>query len=143
MHPPPHGQGGAPLTNDQKQLINDTLSKFDADSLTESDAISIVTAFQEAGIQPGKELAKVMEAAGFDAKRVGDLADVQGPPPGQGKGPDGIGNGINLSEEALKELYTLLDQYYADDITESDRNNLRNSISELLGSENSIFSVTA
>ncbi len=140
MPPPPRGQGEASLTDDQKQLITDTLSKFDADSLTESDATSIVSSFQEAGIQPGRELAEAMEAAGFDAKAVGDMAGVQGPPPG---GPQGQSGGINISEELLEELYTLLDQYYAEETTDVDRSSLMDTISELLGSENSIFSAKA
>ncbi|MCP3671663.1 MAG: hypothetical protein GY814_14785 [Gammaproteobacteria bacterium] len=140
MPPPPHGHGGASLTDDQKQLITDTLSKFDADSLTESDATSIVSSFQEAGIQPGMELAQAMEAAGFDAKAVGDMAGVQGPPPGGSQGQSG---GINISEELLEELYTLLDQYYAEETTDVDRSSLMDTISKLLGSENSIFSAKA
>ncbi len=133
----PRGQGGTSLTEDQKQLINDTLSKFDADSLTESDAISIVSSFQEAGIQPGRELAQTMEAAGFDAKGVGDMAGIQGPPPG---GPQGQGGGFNINDEVLEELYTLLDQYYAEETTNTDRSSLMDSIRELLGSEDSILS---
>ncbi len=140
MPHPPRGQGGASLTDDQKQLITDTLNQFDADSLTEADATSIVSSFQEAGIQPGKELAQVMETAGFDAKIVGDMAGVQGPPPG---GPQGQGGGININEELLEELYTLLDQYYAEETTDVDRSSLTDSIRTLLGSEDSIFSAKA
>lgn len=140
MPPPPRPQGGASLSDDQKQLISDTLSQFDVDNLTEADAQSIVSTFQEAGIQPGKALAEAMEVAGFDAKSVGDLAGVQGPP--QGRGPGG-GGGVNFSEEVMKELYELLDQYYAEGVSETDQNSLLSSIQELFGSETQMFSAKA
>ncbi len=140
MPPPPRMQSAASLTEDQTQLINDTLSQFDAENLTETDAKSIVSIFQEAGIQPGKSLADAMDAAGFDAKALGDLARPQGPPP---SGPQGQSGGINLSDDALKELYTLLDEYYSENASASDKSGLENSIQELLGSASSIFSAKA
>lgn len=140
MPPPLRGQGGASLSNEQKQLISETLSEFDVENLTESDAQSIVSVFQEAGIQPGRELAEAMDNAGFDARAVGEMAGTQRPPPG---GPQRQGEGINLSEEVLEDLYALLDQYYAEGATDVDRNSLTDSIRSLLGSETSIFSAKA
>jgi len=138
--PPPRGQGAASLSEEQKELISETLSDFDADNLTASDASTIVSIFQEAGIQPGAELAEAMGSAGFDARTVGDLAGVQGPPPGAGAGQN---SDFNVSEDALVELYDLLEQYYAEETSEADKNTLLGSIEALLGEESSIFSASA
>ncbi|MBT6878073.1 MAG: hypothetical protein HOA22_00915 [Gammaproteobacteria bacterium] len=143
MRPPGNGQGGASLTDEQKQLISDTLSEYDADSLTEADATSIVSAFQDAGIQPGKGLAETMEAAGFDARAVGEMADVQGPPPGQGLGPQEKDGGINLSEDMMEELYTLLEQYYSEETADEERSSLMNAIRGVMGQEDNLFSASA
>lgn len=79
---PPPSVGGsstqASLSLEQQQVIEDTLSNYDASNLSESDAQSIVSAFSEAGITPSKELAETMESLGFSAREVGDLAGVSG-----------------------------------------------------------------
>lgn len=64
------------LSTDQKTLIEETLSQYDADSLSAEDAAAIVEAFTEAGIEPSKALESAMSASGFDAKEVGNLAGV-------------------------------------------------------------------
>jgi len=78
------------LTTDQKELIEETLSQYDASSLSAEDAQAIVEAFAEAGIEPSKGLESAMSASGFDAKEIGDLAGagqagggrpMGGPPP--------------------------------------------------------------
>ena len=79
--------GGRSLSAEQTSIIEDTLSKYDANNLSQSDAQEIVKSFQEAGIAPSKALESAMSASGFDAKQVGDLAGVgrgerpMGPPP--------------------------------------------------------------
>ena len=144
MQQPSYGLAGASLSSDQKQLISDTLSEFDVNNLTSEDALSIVSTFADAGIQAGRELAETMEAAGFDARTVGEMAGVQGPPPGQGPPSGGQGNssGFNLSEELIQDLYTLLDQYYAENTTDEERSTLMESVRDLLGSEESMFSAS-
>lgn len=62
------------LTDEQKALIESTLSGFDSDNLTQDQAIEIVETFASAGINPGKELADTLAEAGFDAREIGDLA---------------------------------------------------------------------
>lgn len=72
------------LSTEQKDFIEQTLSQFDADALSEEDARSIIETFKEAGIQPGKQLESAMAASGFDAKQVGDLGGAgERPPSGQ------------------------------------------------------------
>jgi hypothetical protein len=71
----------------QLETISSVLENYDADNLSQSDAQSIVAAFEDAGIEPSAELASEMEEAGFDAKEVGSLAGVQGSGPGGGMPP--------------------------------------------------------
>ena len=92
-------------SSSQSETISSVLENYDADNLTESDAQAIVAAFQEAGIEPSKELEAAMEEAGFDAQEVGTLANVgQGgtpPPP-----PAGGGEEISSAEEVFDSLDT-------------------------------------
>ena len=112
MPMPSHQQtNGASLSGDQKQLISDTLSKFDANNLTESDAKSIAATFSDAGIRPGKDMAEAMAASGFDARTVGEMAGAQLPPRGgsMGQPPEGMNNsGLNIDQEKMKEIFSLL-----------------------------------
>ncbi|GLX78681.1 hypothetical protein tinsulaeT_20210 [Thalassotalea insulae] len=65
------------LNEQQQLLVTETLKQFDADSLSEQDALAIVEQFSQAGIRPGKALAQTMAIAGFDAAVVGELAGVK------------------------------------------------------------------
>ena len=76
--PPPANTDTASLSDDQTALIQDTLSQFDASNLSAEDANSIVESFSQAGIAPSAEFASVLEEAGFDAREIGDLANVGG-----------------------------------------------------------------
>lgn len=81
---------GSGLTDTQKALIEDTLSEYDVENLSSSDAKEIVSIFEEAGIQPSAALESALSASGVDAKALGDLAGVgaAGGPGGKG-GPGG------------------------------------------------------
>nr|WP_067290331.1 hypothetical protein [Marinobacterium profundum] len=122
----------ASLSAEQRQLIEETLAEFDPDQLTEADALSIVEAFAEAGIQPGREMAQVMSSAGFDAQSIGDLAGMGGaqqrgtppaPPPSQS---------LDISDEMLQTLNTLLNDYYSGDLSEEDQASTLSSITDIL-----------
>ena len=64
------------VSSSQSDEISSILSNYDSSNLSESDAQAIVAAFQDAGIEPSKELESAMEEAGFDAQEVGTLAGV-------------------------------------------------------------------
>ncbi|MFT5814187.1 MAG: hypothetical protein ACI9VT_001947 [Psychroserpens sp.] len=86
--PPPPPRSEQSLTEEQQVFISDTLAEFDTDNLTQEDALSIIETFSQANIQPSAALEKAVSNAGFDAKNIGDLANVsQGnrptPPPKQ------------------------------------------------------------
>ncbi|MDY0250108.1 MAG: hypothetical protein RBR45_08680 [Pseudomonas sp.] len=120
------------ITQDQRKIIEDTLAQYDSQSLTQADASSIVEMFKESGIQPGRALADAMTEFGFDAKSVGDLAGVGGPPPG---GPEMGANAgpaaLNISDSMLQELNELLSEYYSDDLSEESRDATLSAIKEI------------
>jgi len=75
------------LSSSQLETISSVLENYDADNLSQSNAQAIVSAFEDAGIQPSSELVSAMEEAGFDAQEVGSLAGAQGGPNGAGGMP--------------------------------------------------------
>jgi len=122
IQPPPRNEQA--LTDEQQTMLSETLSELDSDNLTEQDALSIVEAFKEAGIQPGKALESAMADLGFDAKEVGELANVEQqdsmPPPPQQSNESitsivdyltelleqKLSNGESLSDEEKEDIYS-------------------------------------
>ncbi|NVJ97925.1 MAG: hypothetical protein HWE25_07225 [Alphaproteobacteria bacterium] len=140
------GQGGfrppppKPLSDDQKNLISETLSNYDPDNLTAEDAKAIATTFRDAGIQPGKELASAMEDAGFDAREVGELAGVK-PPKGPPPPPP---QGQSLNTEGLQAIEDILEDYDLSDLSEEDEEEILSAFEDagLIGKEGSVFNLT-
>jgi len=104
---PPMSRTEQSLTDQQQSLITETLSQFDAENINEADAISIVEAFSEAGIQPGIALEKAMSEFGFDAKTLGELANATGrgdmPPPPPKQSTEEIGSMVDYLKQLLDE----------------------------------------
>lgn len=108
--PPPSGAGGrSDLSEDQTSLIEETLSGYDADNLTESDAASIVEAFAEAGIAPSSAFADKLAEIGFDAREIGDLAGAKPSGAGQPPPPPNASNNLDLTD-AVNYLETLFNE---------------------------------
>tara|TARA_R110002153_G_scaffold5044_3_gene23513 strand:+ start:17253 stop:17720 length:468 start_codon:yes stop_codon:yes gene_type:complete len=110
--PPPSGVGSqSSLTDDQTALIEETLSGYDADNLTESDAASIIEAFADAGIAPSSAFADKLTEVGFDAQEIGGLAGAdragsgQPPPPP----PPSSSGSLDLTD-AVDYLETLFEE---------------------------------
>ena len=105
MPPPPRTEQN--LTSEQQSVISDTLSEFDVDNLTETDALSIVEAFSEAGIKPGIALEKAVSEAGFDARTIGELANISEegsrPPHPPKQSSDEISSMVEYLAELLEE----------------------------------------
>ena len=103
---------GSSLSLEQQTLIEETLAKYNADSLSESDAKEIVEIFKDAGIEPSKEFASALSSVGFDAKEIGDLAGVSGNGgPGGGRpagGPPPPPPSAS-DEEEVDSIYDLLE----------------------------------
>jgi len=109
-----------PLTEQQTQLVSDTLYQYDVDKLTQEDAVEIVEAFKEAGITPGKALAEAMAQFDFDAKQVGELAGVKGneagpPPPPQQD---------SITSEMLDFLSEKLDKYGDGELSQENKESI-------------------
>jgi len=123
--PPPRNEQA--LTDEQQTVLSETLSELDSGNLTEQDALSIVEDFKEAGIQPGKALESAMTDLGFDAKKIGELANVEQqdrmpppPPPPQQRNESitsivdyltelleqKLSDGESLSDEEKEDIYS-------------------------------------
>ncbi len=118
------------LSYEQQQVIDDTLLNYDSNSLSQSDALEIVAAFQDANIKPSKQLADAMSSLGFDAKEVGDLAGVgtdaqnvaqqigamkpHPPPP-----PPSSSEDEEDDEEYYNTVQSLMDSLFSDEEDES------------------------
>ena len=106
--PPPPPRSEQSLTEEQQTFITDTLAEFNADELSEEDALGIIEMFSEANIQPGAALEKVMSSAGFDAKSIGDIAAASDsgrspPPPPPKQSTDEISSMVDYLAELLEE----------------------------------------
>jgi len=128
-----NGNGGAlsgpakqdkPLSEQQTQLVSDTLSQYDVDQLTQEDAVKIVETFKEAGITPGKTLAEAMAQFEFDAKQVGELAGVKsneaGPPPPLQSQPQKD----SITSEMLDFLSEQLDKYGDGELSQENKESI-------------------
>jgi hypothetical protein len=144
MPPPPRTEQN--LTNAQQSVISDTLSEFDVDNLTEADALSIVEAFSEAGIQPGLALEKAVADAGFDAKTIGELANVSEegnrPPPPPKQSSDEISSMVEYLAELLEEK---LASSNSDSLSDEDKQSILAQVFEKFDIEesDSIINTTA
>jgi hypothetical protein len=130
-----------PLSNDQKTLVEETLSAYDADSLTEDDAQAIVQAFKDAGIRPGKELEGLASDLGFDLREVGELAGLEkpdGPPPSPPPGGD------SLNTQDLSTLQSIIDNYDLNDLSEEEEEEIITQLedAELINEQGSLLSLT-
>ncbi len=103
------------LSDDQKDLISSVLEEYDSSSLSAEDASAIVTAFQDAGIQPSRDLANTMSESGFSAREVGELAGVEGPQGGMPPPPPGGMPPSSNDEAEESALSTLLETLLSSD----------------------------
>ncbi len=97
------------ISPEQKSTIESVLSKFDASSLTQSDAQEISDNFKDMGIRPSKELRETIEASGFDADEIRNLnsnSEVRHTPPPP-KIAEDEDEELSVFEEFLEELLEL------------------------------------
>lgn len=75
------------LTDEQKTMVEEIISKYDPENMTEEDHKAMVEEFMEAGIKPSGELRDMLESAGFEipeppgGKRPPMEMEGQGQPP--------------------------------------------------------------
>jgi len=108
-------QNSSSLTTSQKETISSVLEQFDSSNLSSSDAASIIEAFQDAGIEPSKELESAMSAQGFDAQEVGKLGGAGGP-----QGAGGMPPPPPPSDEEEYAISTLLDTLFSTEDDDED-----------------------
>ena len=113
------------LTSAQKSTVQDILSNYDPENISEADAQEIFAAFEEAGISPMKGLKEAIEEAGFDAEDLRTKAGMEGPPPPPPQGPpptEQTSSSIDI--EALQTLQSILDGYDLTALSEEDQQSL-------------------
>lgn len=108
------------ITDEQKEKIKEILANYDAESITEEDAKEIFEAFKEAGITPSKGMKEAIEEAGFDADEIRSLAGFNQPPPP----PETSSRGININQDALQALQTILNDFDLTELSEEEQNEL-------------------
>lgn len=116
------------LTDEQKTKIEEILSNYDADSITEEDAQAIFEAFKEAGITPCAGMKEAIEAAGFDAEELRTLAgENQAPPPPP---PASGAQSTSLNQSALQSLQTILNDFDLTELSEEEQSELLTRLQE-------------
>lgn len=120
------------LTEEQETLISETLSQFDVDNLSEADALNITEAFAEAGIQPGSALEKAVSDSGFDAKNLGDLANIseegsRPPPPPPKQSTEEITSLVDYLAELMEET---LAASSSNELTDEDKQSILSQVFE-------------
>lgn len=113
------------LSAEQQSLISETLSQYDVDNLTEADALSISEAFSEAGIAPSIALEQAVSDSGFDAKTIGDLANVSKegsrPPPPPQQSTEEITSMVDYLAELMEEK---LAESSSNELTDEDKQSI-------------------
>jgi hypothetical protein len=128
------------LTDDQKSTVEDILSQYDPENMTEEDAQEIFDAFREAGIEPGESLKETVEAAGFDLEAF-KPEGPQGPPPPP---PSTSSSSQKISASSLQSLQTILNQYDLSNLSAEDEESLISQFQEAgLLNTGSLFSIEA
>lgn len=108
------------LTDDQKTKIQEILSEYDPENITEETAKEIFEKFREAGITPAKGMKEAIEAAGFDAEKMRSLGMSKDKGPGGAQGAGGMPPPppSELTEEQKDKIDEILSEYDPENITE-------------------------
>jgi len=114
------------LTDEQQSTLNEILSQYDPENLTDEDAKSMMDAIRDAGIRPSREVGQTLEAAGFDMEQLKPPA----PPEGSGMGgpggppPSGAEGSSETEDETSQLISQLLEQIQNGDVSEDDLSSL-------------------
>jgi len=111
-----------PLTEDQKEAVNEIILNYDSSSISELEFETMMTEIKDAGITPSKDLRNILEEAGFEMP--------------ERRGPNGI-----KGEERPKPpefMIELMDQLKSGEISKEELQafiqNLQNESDETSGS---------
>lgn len=116
--PPQPSANSQPISEEKTARLNEILSDYDAENLSNEDALTIVSQINELGIDPGAGLAKIMSGAGFDARTIGDQTNIS---PNGSKSPSPplttivSGSTGTVNKDAMIALNTLIESEGIDD----------------------------
>jgi hypothetical protein len=110
----------AKLSEEQKSAAEEILAQYDPEALSEEDVDAIKQQLRDAGIGPSRDLKDLLQEAGFDAEQFKPKG-----PGGEAGGPGGPGGAPpppaeGLSEEVLKTLASIFEEYDAENLSEDD-----------------------
>jgi hypothetical protein len=117
------------LTDEQKQKVQDILSKFDPNNLTAADAKQIFKAFRDAGIQPGDDLKNAITDAGFDPNKLRSLSRPEGHKHHHSSEGSQASN-TNINVNTLQSLQSILGQYDLTNLSTSQKTEISNQLNQ-------------
>lgn len=98
------------MTDEQKDQLQDILSNYDVENMTDEDKQSLMEEIRDAGIKPGDDLKTALEDAGVE------MAPPP-PPPDGGQPPMG---GPGETGQTSQFLQDFLDKYESGELTDED-----------------------
>lgn len=99
-----------PLTDDQKSIIEEILSQYDPENMTDKDKNSMMEELKDTGIGPNREIMSMVEDAGFEIGKP-----PEGPPPGPPPG-----DSMQQMKEMNPEIAALFEQMKNGEMTEDE-----------------------
>lgn len=99
------------LTDDQKSTLEEILSNYDAENITEDETKSLMDEIKDAGIAPSEESKELIETAGFSMEPPEGEAP-QGPPPEEGA--------MQTMQEMNPEVASIFEQFQNGEIDEDE-----------------------
>ncbi len=120
---PTQGPEGYKLTEDQKIMLDEILSRYDPENLSTEDEKNMRTEFKDAGILPGRELGTALENAGFTVRKPPPMGGPGGPPP---RGPVGY----ELTDDQKDILDEILSKYDPKNFSTEDEDAMRTELKE-------------
>ena len=115
-----------PLTEEQQSTLEEILSQYDLENLTEDELDEIHSQMDEAGIQRSRETMEIMTEAGIDFSSMAPPeGGMQGPPPEGGMGSIDMSSisgtsGLTATTEEGTTLMTLISQLQSGEASEDD-----------------------
>lgn len=103
------------LTDDQKSQLEEIISKYDPNNMTQEAAKSMMDEIKNAGITPSKDLRDIMDAAGFK-------------PPEKPQGPPPDVNASETKQQLPQYLQDFIEKEQSGGVTQDDINSLIQSL---------------
>lgn len=102
------------LTDEQKKQVNDIISQYDPENMSQDDVKSMFDEIKKLGIGPSEDLKSILDTAGFKPPEK-----PQGPPPEN-----------NVSSNQSQQMLEILEKVKSGEITEDDIDSFIKSLQE-------------